>query len=211
MPIKRDTAKIHYATEDGVCIEEMKSGAYMVSVARYETGVELLNLIPQSSLLSFHQDFMLDRYETHFQHTNQLINLQAVYSSKERKTVSGDIVIKPLDESYLGVLLDHYDYDVGADYLRQSLHDGEIFGGYFGSSLIGFVGVHAEGSLGILKVLGKYQKRGFGSMLTDHVINHQLDKGIVPFAQIGTDNAASLSMVRKVGFTLSTERVYWLF
>lgn len=71
---------------------------------------------------------------------------------------------------------------------------------------------HAEeGSIGILEVLDEYRGRGFGSALEKFMVNRILEKGQTPFAQISVDNQVSMDLQRKLGFEISTERVYWLF
>jgi len=144
-------------------------------------------------------------------YTTLLENHQAVYLSRQPLAISRDIDIKPLNMDYFEVIMGAYDVDVGADYLKKRLEDGELFGGFADSQLAGFVGIHAEGSMGMLQVFDQYRGRGYGAALTSHAVNHQLAQGVVPFEQIGTDNKASLAIAQKLGFLLSTDKMYWLF
>ena len=83
--------------------------------------------------------------------------------------------------------------------------------GHAASDLVGFVGTHAEGSIGLQKVFDKFRRKGYGEALISFMVNHQLAKNVAPFAQISVHNEASLSLVYKLGFELSVDKIYWLF
>jgi len=211
VPVKRGTAQILYAAGDGVCMVETKSGAYMLSVSSLETGRMLLERLPAEGLFSFHQDFMLEDFKNKIRHSTILENYQATYLSQKPLPDLCGIQIKSLDMSYFKVIMETYDVDVGEGYLKKRLEDGELFGGFVDADMVGFIGIHAEGSIGMLKVFDPFLGRGYGTALTSHAVNHQLSQGIVPFEQIGIDNEASLAIARKLGFSISEDKVYWLF
>jgi tRNA (guanine37-N1)-methyltransferase len=117
--------------------------------------------------------------------------------------------IQPLTSLHLDWVhkhLDHLDYD----YLKERLVFGSIYGGYINGEICGSVGVHAEGSIGLLQVLDKYRKRGFASELVTYMTNNLLVKGEVPFSQIEFDNESSVDLHRKLGFEILTNRIYRL-
>ena len=212
VPIKRDTARILHASSEGVCLQETVSGAYMISVSSRELGRSLADLIPPyAEMVTFHQAHMMEDLKAKFNHFTMLENYQAVYFSDNPLPVSCDMEIKTLDTSHFPLLMENYDVDVGADYLQNRLACGALFGGYVNDSLVGYAGIHAEGSIGLLKVFEKYRKKGYGAALMSFMVNHQLNHGVIPFAQIDVDNTASLTLMRKLGFDVSCERVYWLF
>ena len=211
VPITRGTAQILYAAKDGVCLIETKSDAYMLSANSLETGRVLLEQLPSEGIFTFHQSFMLDDFKARVRYSSLLENYQAVYLSKELLPVSCGIEIKPLGMSYFKTVAAAYDVDVGAAYLKSRLEDGELFGGFEDTELVGFIGIHAEGSIGMLKVFDQHRGKGYGTALTSYAINHQLAQGITPFEQIGVDNEASLAIARKLGLSISTDKVYWLF
>lgn len=210
-PIERGTADIFYAEKDGVCLLDTKSGAYMMSAASYETGRLLLETLPREGLFTFHQSFMLDDVKEKVIYSSLLENFQAVYFPKDELPVLKELNIKPLDMSCFEILLENYDVDVGEDYLKKRIESGELFGGYVAGALVGFAGIHAEGSIGLLNVFDAYRQKGYGSALISHMVNHQLARGFVPFEQIGADNEPSLAIARKLGFSISSEKLYWLF
>ena len=211
VPIKRGTAHILYADEGGVCLIDKNSGAYMMSVSSYETGIRLLNLLPDEGLFSFHQAFMLDSFKAKMRYTTLLTNYQAVYFSNDFLSVDSCLVINPFKSSDFETVIHNYDIEAGADYLLKRIEEGELFGGYVNTTLIGFAGIHAEGSIGMLKVFPQYRRKGYGTALTCFLVNHQLSQGIMPFEQIGVTNDSSLKLAVKLGFTISAGYVYWMF
>ena len=214
-PINRGTADIIFAAETGVCLLDTKSQVYMLSVENREIGENLIKMLPEGALVTFHQEYMAEYFKATAKHKTFLVNHQAVYFGKELLPTSDAIALKPLDESYLGIITDNYDVDVGADYLRRVVSEGNLFGGFAevgcaGAELVGFVGIHEEGSIGFLKIFGKYARSGYGTALVAHITNYQLTRGNVPFAQISVGNEVSLGVFRKLGYEVSAERVYWV-
>lgn len=209
VPIERGTAHILYAAKDGVCLKEMKSGAYMMSVVSHEAGKKLIETLPKSGLFTFHQDFMKKDFEVNIKYETFIENYQAVYFGKELLSTSDNMSLKPLNDSHFGIIVKNYDVNVGEDYLSKLIEEGNLFGGFVDSRLIGFVGIHAEGSIGLLKVFDEYLGKGYGTMLVRHITNHQLSLSDTPFAQVGINNEASLAVFRKLGYSISDERVYW--
>ena len=63
----------------------------------------------------------------------------------------------------------------------------------------------------MLKVFDNHRRKGYGETLSRYMVNHQLSNDVVPYEQIGINNTASLLLAQKLGFTISTEKVYWLF
>ncbi|MCL2187453.1 MAG: GNAT family N-acetyltransferase [Defluviitaleaceae bacterium] len=210
-PIKRGTAKILHSCENGVCLLEEKSGAYMASAGTRQAGETILKLLPPRGVFSFHQRWMAEEMQRRARFDTFTENVQVVYDGPMPLPASTTLVLKPLDISHLPTVLENYDVAVGADYLRQTLADGRLFGGYYGGRLVGFGGIHAEGSIGLLKVFAPFQNKGYGTALVRLLTDFQLSQNAVPFAQIEVRNAASLAVFAKAGYALSPEKIYWLF
>ena len=211
VPLKRNTVDMIYVDIDGVCFKEIKSGAYMLSVSSYKTGCKILEHLPDNGLFSFNQSFMLDVFKSKVNYSTLLENYQAVYFNDILLPVSNSISIKALDISFLDIFIMNYDIDLGKDYICERINEKELFGGFVDDILIGFIGIHAEGSIGMLKVFDEYKRKGYGKALSIFAINHQLNRKIVPFEQIDIKNIASLSLAHSLGFTISTDCIYWLF
>lgn len=99
--------------------------------------------------------------------------------------------------------------------LRPQVHPGAagrrvMRGAFAQGQLLGFIGMHSEGSVGMLEVLPPYRRRGVALALMSAMANHCLERGWVPFSQIFDGNTASLELHRRLGWTLCPEKLYWV-
>ena len=135
---------------------------------------------------------------------------QAVYNKKTPIPIHTELTIRHPDAADFSKVQASYsladDEELQADFARE-----DFLGGYLNGELVGYIGVHGEGSMGLLHVFPQYRRRGYAEALYGTLINHQLRKGRLPFAQIVEHNEASLALQRKLGFMLSKERLYWLW
>lgn len=119
-------------------------------------------------------------------------------------------MVRPLDVSHLAqVAAIHKEED--QEYLRDRLENGVMLGAFDGGVLAGFIGVHAEGSMGLLQVRPDYRQRGIGKLLEAHQINRHLDRGEVPYGTVLTDNGASLALQRSLHMTVSLPTFHWFY
>ncbi|MCL2235846.1 MAG: GNAT family N-acetyltransferase [Defluviitaleaceae bacterium] len=209
VPIKRGTARILYAGADGVLLQDTKSDAYMMSVTTHELGRKLLENLPKNGLFVCHQEFMLDDLKALSPNAEVLENYQVVYQGNPLPR-SANLDFKPLNMADLALVTTNYTMDLGEEYISGRIADRELFGGYVNGEIIGFVGIHAEGSIGMLQVFDSKQGKGYGTALYACIINHQLSLGVVPFGQISVSNAQSMAIARKLGFEIGREKVWWL-
>ena len=120
--------------------------------------------------------------------------------------------IRVLDESHLPQVCEEY-LPLGfatEDELRALLRAGGMLGGFDGGRLVGFVGEHPCGSLGMLQVLRPFRRRGWGRALMAAKINEQLARGWTPWSETFPDNKASLALQRSLGLhvTPANEQCY---
>lgn len=209
-PIHRDTADILYADTDGVLIKEEKSNAYMVSVDNFEKGRELINSILKCNLIVAHQKYMVDYILNRFGLSEKLECVQAVYMNKIKLDAKGKLEIRRLEQNQIEVILEHYD-KLSNNEIQELLKNGNLFGGYENGTLIGFVGNHLEGSIGLLEVFPKYRRLGYGTELEIYMVNQMLEKCLVPFGQIEINNEKSIALQNSLGFRISEDRLYWMF
>ena len=96
--------------------------------------------------------------------------------------------------------------DEALEYLRLGL----VYGGFVNGKIIGMIGLHYQGSMGLLEVKPEYRRNGYGEIMEKFLINSRLEKGLIPYCQIIDDNAASLALQRKLGLDLSDNKLYWM-
>lgn len=209
-PIRRGTAKILYADTDGVLLREEISGAYMISASNLVKGRELIDRISECELITTCGLDMKDYILKKFDLTCKLECVQAVYMDKKKLDLKVELEIKQLELSHKEIILQHYDILSGNE-IEELLNNSCLYGGYTEGILVGFVGNHQEGSIGLLEVFPQYRKRGYGRALESYIINQMIDEGMVPYAQIEVDNDKSISLHEKLGFSISEDRVYWMF
>ena len=86
-----------------------------------------------------------------------------------------------------------------------------MIGAFLGEYLVGFVGQHEEGSMGLLEVLPEYRGKGFGKALLAAAVNWQLERGQIPYSQIIDGNIKSYQLHQSMGFLITPQvSVYWL-
>jgi len=210
-PIKKNAGEIVYADSDGVFMKEMESGVYMISLDDFDKAKGLLDKMGKLNHICIYQKDIADYLFGKYSHKKYVENVQAAYVKSERiKLEPHALDIQPLTLENLDWVYENYSDHLGYDYLRRRIECGALYGGVFDGELCGFAGVHADGSVGIMKVLEKFRGQGFATILESSMVNILLDKGEVPFSQIEFDNEASIGLHRKLGFEISKETLYRL-
>ena len=87
----------------------------------------------------------------------------------------------------------------------------ELLGGFVGDTLVGFIGWHPEGDMGLLHVFEAYRRQGFAYAMEALQINLMLKRGELPRGQVIRGNEASLALQVKLGFTVADSTVSWMF
>ncbi|MCL2874377.1 MAG: GNAT family N-acetyltransferase [Defluviitaleaceae bacterium] len=210
VPIMRGTADIIYASSDGVFLKELESGAFKLSVSCLSKGKELIDSVEQEEFC-FHQKPLFEYMKQKYDYSECLICFQAVYNKKECiRLNTSRLSIRQLTVNYADIVYENYHY-VDYDYIVKRLKNGAIYGGFLGDELCGFIGIHAEGSMGMLEVFQKHRQKGFAVELEAYMLNEILKNGQIPFGQIAVDNEPSIKLHKKLGFDISTDEIYWLF
>lgn len=134
---------------------------------------------------------------------------QACYTKKEVLPVQYKD-IRSLSVADLEYVSNHYSY-ASKEYLKERLDEGSFYGAYDNERLIGFIGTHAEGSMGMLYVEEKYRRKGIGASLESFLINTQLSNGYLSYCQVVEGNDASLALQEKLGLYIAEQPLWWLY
>ena len=78
------------------------------------------------------------------------------------------------------------------------------------SELIGFIGTHGDGSMGMLEVLPQYRRHHIGEELEKRLITKIIASGKTPFCHIIEGNEKSMNLQKKLGGTLCENKVAFL-
>lgn len=205
--IRRGNAEVRFDAPDGVMIYDVCAEAYMLAASTDDAAKEMIGGVENPALLVAHDPYTCRRAAERFSFSEFLSVVQAVYRKAEIDVPEADIRL--LDMTNHSFVRAHY-LSVDEDkYIENRLRACAMYGIYADGELAGFMGTHAEGSLGLLEILPAYRRRGLGEALERYVVREHLSRGWIPFAQIETNNMPSQALHRKLGFELSTRSLHW--
>jgi ribosomal protein S18 acetylase RimI-like enzyme len=209
--IKRGNARIIQATEKGVLLFNTAGKTYMISTENEKTANYMIESVEQAEMFVAHQDFYISGIQNKFSFKETLSCYNAVYLRKEfLDEPENSISIKQLDVTYLHFIMKHYSRINDKEYLLERLNSGVMYGAFIENNLTGFIGMHAEGSAGMLEVLPEYRRQGVALSLETYITNQTLSKKFTPFGQIAAGNRASLELQKKLNFSVSAKTLCWL-
>lgn len=209
--VHRGTADIIERDDEGIFIRDQICGAYMVSCLNLEKGkawIDRYENLPRGALVVTGRN-LAEYAISKFDFETILECHQFAYMKKEAPESGNKLRMRTATLDDLGFIMKHYDL-VEEEELRNDINRGAILMGEYEDVIIGFVGEHAEGSIGLLFVLPEYRQMGFAIELEVAKIRSMLADGYIPFGQVVVGNEKSLRLQNKLGFTESDEHVYWL-
>ena len=165
---------------------------------------------------------------------------QAVYTRKEKLPVSGlyrpdgkpmpnGLVIEKLDESHSDEAAPMYPGFDEPNYIRQRIAAGAVYGAFLtdikssgnvtenisekvpeNRILAGIIGIHEEGSIGMLYVKPEYRHQKIAKALETYAFNMALENGWIPYGQVIVGNEPSMKLQEDMGLYFSKTSVYWM-
>lgn len=209
-------AKVLAASPGGAVIYHAGCNASMISAADEQTARDLLSVEAVQTkpveLVVAHQAGSAKMAQTAYGLSNSVPYWQAAYMDTRPLPVDGTVCeIKLLDQRQVDFVHRHYSHDVERAYLMERLGSGVLYGAFVYGELAGFIGQHAEGSIGMLEVLPRFQRQGIARALASHATNLFLARGCTPFLQIAVGNQASRDLHEKLGYKLAASPVFWVY
>ena len=205
--LRRGLGVIASAAERGVLVSADEDSCGMLSCADVETALTLLDG-RRFPLLSIHQAELESPLCRELGMETWMRCRQAVYLGKEPPAATEED-IRPLTGEHLDFLQANYRHE-DSEYLAWLLERRALFGAFREEKLVGFIGKHAEGSMGLLEVLPSFRRQGVGESLERFLIAREVERGNLPYCHVFTDNQASLALQQKLGLTLAEGSVIWL-
>ncbi len=208
--LKRGSGEIIAETEHALLVRDAVSEAFLLACEDAGAGLSLLDRHAGGCSLLMVPDYALgltafERYGF----TEKIECWQVAYFG-EKPATDDLLTVRTADESDLPMLTETY-HLISPEELEQVVGRGSILLGYDGNRLVGFIGEHLEGSMGILYVFPEYRRRGFGTALQKHFIAQTMEKGFIPFGQVEKDNVNSLKLQQKIGMTRSDNLIVWMW
>ena len=205
--LRRGLGVIASAAERGVLVSADEDSCGMLSCADLDTALTLLDG-RRFPLLSIHQAELESPLCRELGMETWMRCRQAVYLGKEPPAATEED-IRPLTGEHLDFLQANYRHE-DSEYLAWLLERRALFGAFREEKPVGFIGKHAEGSMGLLEVLPSFRRQGVGESLERFLIAREVERGNLPYCHVFTDNQASLALQQKLGLTLAEGSVIWL-
>ena len=208
--LKKNHAELIAATPQGVALFSPTDRTCFLSARSAQAAANLMRDMPKFDLLVAHQQSYVEDFLEKFNLDFGITVYQSVYTAGEPLALANpSLVIRLLNEAYLDLLARHYTF-VSEDYIAERLGAGAMWGGFLEGELAGTIGIHTEGSLGLLRTLPVYRRGQVASTLVAYLVNQYLANGLLPFGQVEPKNKASIALQEQLGFTLSRKKLYWL-
>ena len=224
--ITRGQARLVFAEGKNICLQDKVSGAYFHTTEDIKAGCRMLEILhgdagEGSGLLVLHQEFMTEPTEKYLGFRTAMTCNQIVYTKREKLPVTGlyrmdgkpaenGVVIRPLTMEHLDAVVRDYNTMSDEAYVTDRIKKGALFGAFVDGQLAGFIGMHAEGGIGMLFVSPEYRRRRIGMALETYMINLGLERGERPYGQVEIGNDASKGLQEALGLCFSKGRIYWM-
>ncbi len=207
-PIRTGTVEILYASSECVYVKDKLTDVYMIVANDLELADELLNDYDARYPLVAHGDALCELAVNKLGFDSNVPCYQAVYRKERFPDVLGEPTMRLMreDEAKEAANMYHFDEESALKHIRRKM----IYGAYSGDEIVGMIGMHMQGSMGLLEVKEKFRRRGYAEKMEKFLINKLLFKGLVPYCQVIEDNQASLALQRKLGLEISENKLYWL-
>lgn len=199
---------VDYFSADGIVI----SGGRVAMAALFPGGRPSIvaDRIPRRHVHVIHSAPLLEEFSDRFPEKEPQVTHQMVYTeSSIAITVPPSCSFRKLTEDDYDFVHSRYSLADGR-YIASRLRDGALTGLEADGSLAGFIGLHAEGSMGMLEVDEHKRRRGYGELLERHLISQIVSRGGMPFCHIIDGNDKSMLLQRKLGLFEAVNLVYWL-
>ena len=210
--LRRGRGELIYDGKEGAVVWDKEADTCFLAVFSEAEAEKIVDAIPAKADIHqfvLHQECLLPPMERRYRIVEKMICRRAVYNRKLPLPISGNVVIKRLDESWLEEISSHYTMG-SKEYVKERLKGGNMFGAFIGGNLAGFAGEHIEGSLGMLEIYKEYRRRGIAESLEAYMINYHLAKGYLPYGDVVAGNEPSFELQRKLGLKITREAFYWV-
>ena len=198
-----------FSNKDAVLIKH-SCGAYMLWAATVEAGRLALREVPEMRVCVVHGQaaFEAIRCERKGFSVEKPCKQFCRYSMQRHKAKS-PFPIRELTTDDLPQVAAHYKFE-SKEEIAATIEHGLMFGAEVDGELAGFIGMHTDGSVGMLEVFKKYRRCGVGSALVSHMNNYHADRGWTVYGQVYFDNDVSLAMQRRLGLAESEDYIRWI-
>ena len=209
--LKRGSGEIIVNTNNAFFIRDTISEAYMLACEDEEEGIAILDDYADTNcnLLMVSNNLLGQTAFERYRFLERLECYQVAYYGEE-PSIDTELSLREAVEHDIPMLIENYQM-ISPDELAAVVRRKSLLLGYYHDNLIGFIGEHLEGSMGLLYVFPEYRHRGFGASLQNYLIAKTMKKGFIPFGQVEKDNHNSIRLQEKIGMTRSDNLIVWMW
>lgn len=150
--------------------------------------------------------FAAERYHLSLDETCK----QIVWTEQQAPARTQELFIRHAQMADLELCMSVYHQSSPED-IRGAVELGNVFLAYKEDEFVGMIGLHMDGSMGMLDVLPAYRRRGYGTEMERMLIAHQLAQGCIPYGQVHLSNNASFALQENIGMKCSQGTLTWLY
>lgn len=213
---QRGNCDILYEENDGLLLYDHTCKEYLASAKTMAGARDILLKLPMDyETLIIHDDIFLQLENKEFKYQEKLCFYNFIYEKRALyKIADNNLSFKPLDEQYLPQIKKHYRVKAlcNDQYLKARIKDG-MLGAFFKDELVGFIGRHDNGAIGMLEVFDDYRGKHIGTLLqmmyTNKLIKNK-DTSII-YTQVQVDNEISMHLQEKLLLKRASHPTYWYF
>ncbi|WP_330640315.1 tRNA (guanosine(37)-N1)-methyltransferase TrmD [Acetatifactor aquisgranensis] len=216
--LSRGRADILYTdyrlNETAVLLYDRGCRIAMMTALDRETCESLADLLPAETEMvlvseAFARDILLKRQYAVFGEFSQML-----YTRRETLPVKHKDIRQLTMDDFAYVHKWYGDGTKGPgtdeDYVRERISAGAMFGAFVDGRQVGFVGMHDEGSLGMLFVEDFFRGRGIAASLEAYAVNRMLERGWTPYGHVAVGNTVSERLQERLGFYKAEKSFWWL-
>lgn len=208
-PLIRGTAEILAVSDNGVLAYEKIGELFLLSSETPEEGIRLLEGLDKAGIFNANRNAPVEYMMKKYGFNICVECFQCAYMKGKEVIIATDLDIRLAKEENLKLIYETYRKET-EEGLREIWERGELFCAYKEGKMVGFAGVHLEGSVGLLEIFPEYRGKGYGAAMEAHVINYMVRNGRVPWGHVITDNELSLKIQKRIGYEFSPENMFWL-
>ena len=211
LTLNMNEGDILYAAPDGVLVYNRPGCVYMLSMSDEACLSEVLPLMSDAELVVLHQPQFKAPFIQELGLRLDMECFQYVYLNSTPPSIPAPpgVELKTIEPAEAAFVFQHYSHASNFEYIQYCIEQGMI-GAYKDSQLMGFIGCHGEGSMGLLEVLPQYRRQGLALCLGAALMAKLLQQGRTPYSQVVVGNEASIALQKRSGMQPADTTVCWL-
>lgn len=205
--LSMDGSIVHHCSEKGVVVTLPDQG--LSSVACFSSWRDMLDhLDPSARVVCVHDEALRD----HMLKDGSWGNEEGCWSFSwwRGQIDTPECDSRILDASFIGSIEPFYSL-AGHEEILDDLSSGRVTGLFVDGLMVGFIGFHPEGSMGMLHVYEEYRKHGYGEILEKLDIKRAIGMGRIPYCHVFFSNRASFRLQEKIGLERGEKPVWWIW